>query len=514
VGIQLQALPEADVLQLLRARSWGEGETQRVQGQLAYFKNKNFPPQLLSIILENARSQQSVPDRAKIYASYANALVGLEAEAKASEAWRDAAEVVAQYTLLNTGQGGVGRDHENLMADMGAKKAQGEFTESSFERLQRLYQPTIRGDIDTLEKLESMGLLERDHRWHFSDEAIEEYFAASYINSFVGRRKEWPQLKVWTSSIEKQREFQPILDLVLELWTQDSPPANYAGIPFLWKRYLEHKQHYPARLIYNDREYVYVPGGAFTMGSKPEVTASLCATFSDPDVKLQQLAPESPEHQVQVSDFYISRYPVTNAEYQLFINQTGRDLHAQDDTFSNRYNWDFVTRTFPAGQDNYPVVMVSWRDALAYCESIGGRLPTEAEWEKAARGEDGRQWPWGDWQPDHCNCGQASLDIGPVGGFSPAGDSPYGVSDMAGNVWDWCSSLFRNYPYKAGDGREDLNAGGMRVIRGGAAGPSALKARCAFRQGNKAEDFGFSIGFRVVLTETALVKATPVESNA
>lgn len=141
-----------------------------------------------------------------------------------------------------------------------------------------------------------------------------------------------------------------------------------------------------------------------------------------------------PEKQtLSMEAFLIDKFPVTNLEYKVFIDETRR---------TEPQHWR--KGVWPEGKDNHPVVNVTWEDAAAYAEWAGKRLPTEEEWEKAARGTDGRLWPWGDtFNINKCNtsdCGR--LDTTPVGQYSPEGDSPYGVADMAGNVWEWIGGKY------------------------------------------------------------------------
>lgn len=252
------------------------------------------------------------------------------------------------------------------------------------------------------------------------------------------------------------------------------------------------------RVIFKDKEYIYIPAGPFTMGSNQRMLNEL---IIESKTSMEKFSAESPQHNINLEGYYISRFPVTNAEYFSFIKATDNRIPYRDDEWSQPYNWDPNTRTYPAGKGDYPVVLVSWDDARAYCRWLGVRLPTEAEWEKAGRSADLREWPWGSkWQEGRCNTIESGLDsMTPVGRFSPGGDSPYGVSDMAGNTWEWCGSLLYPYPYNPADGRENLESMGKRVLRGGALGLDRFVARCAFREGTYPGDYGFSIGFRVVL---------------
>jgi formylglycine-generating enzyme required for sulfatase activity len=210
----------------------------------------------------------------------------------------------------------------------------------------------------------------------------------------------------------------------------------------------------PSRIIWepDGKEMILITGGTFTMG---------CDQGNDN---------ERPAHTNAVSAFYIDRYPVTQAEYQQFVQSTEHTIPCYKVEWADQeYNWDPETLSPPGDKLDHPVVMVSWDDAIAYASWAQKRLPTEAEWERTARGPDGLRWPWGnEFQLGRCNT--MELNIGrttAVYRFSPHGDSVEGVADLVGNVWEWTSSLYKPYPYSALDGRESATGTGWRVLRGG-----------------------------------------------
>ncbi len=199
---------------------------------------------------------------------------------------------------------------------------------------------------------------------------------------------------------------------------------------------------------------VFIPGGKFLMGSRGD----------EGKIGFEIGVDEMPQHEVRIHPYYLDRFEVTNEQYLRFIQATGRPVPA-DPKDPEYYAW--VDGRPPAGQEDHPVCYVSWYDADAYCRWADKRLPTEAEWERAARGDDDRAWPWGSrFDPTRCNAMESGFQWStPVGSF-PDGASPYGVMDLCGNVAEWTASWYRAYPgstLKRGAFGEQ-----MRVARGGA----------------------------------------------
>jgi formylglycine-generating enzyme required for sulfatase activity len=213
-------------------------------------------------------------------------------------------------------------------------------------------------------------------------------------------------------------------------------------------------------------DMVIIPAGEFSMGS---------------DSHEQD---ERPAHTVNLPAFAIDRFEVTNDQYLEFITATGQKPPA---------HW--TNGQIPADKGNHPVVFVTWDDAKAYCEWAGKRLPTEAEWEKAARGTDGRDYPWGnEWDPKKANTKDSGIRGTTAVGSFPAGASPYGVMDMAGNVWEWVEDWYKAYPgstYQSGYFGERF-----RVDRGGGWFSEADLARTSNRSSSSHDLANDDVGFR------------------
>jgi len=260
------------------------------------------------------------------------------------------------------------------------------------------------------------------------------------------------------------------------------------------------------------KDMVLIPAGEFLMGS--------------PDG--EGLSNEHPQHQVYLDAYYIDRYEVTNAQFKEFIDATGYVTETEQRgggwvlyrkygvgrrriTWAGGANWSHPKGVIDNMQDikekmDHPVVQVSWNDAVAYAQWAGKRLPTEADWEKVARGTDGRQWPWGNlFNLDiggitiHANINNE--DTVPVGQF-PTDASPYGVCNMAGNVREWvadwyASDYYEQSPHAKPTGPKD---GNFRVLRGGSwANSDNRNMRCAVRVPQAPDYSSHFIGFRCVL---------------
>jgi formylglycine-generating enzyme required for sulfatase activity len=255
------------------------------------------------------------------------------------------------------------------------------------------------------------------------------------------------------------------------------------------------------------------------MGTRPEDVAGLKKKYG----QYGSYDQETPQQELLVAEFRISRYPITNAQFDAFVQADGYKTSAywQEAKAHGYWRPGEVRRRFVKGSDvveewaaapadygepftlaNHPVVGVNWWEALAYTcwlsEQLRAagklpagwqvRLPSEAEWEKAARGEEGRDFPWlGRIDSDRVNYGATGIGATSAVGCFPGGASPYGVEEMSGNVWEWTRSGYEKYPYpaegKALQQREDLAAGVSysRVLRGGSFLDYEDYLRCAAR---------------------------------
>jgi formylglycine-generating enzyme required for sulfatase activity len=206
-----------------------------------------------------------------------------------------------------------------------------------------------------------------------------------------------------------------------------------------------------------------VPEGSVTLGSdQPDDT-------------------EKPLHRVELKAFYMDKHEVTNEDYKQFCDATAHTVPPY-----------WTAKAFPKGLEKHPVVQVSWADATAYARWAGKRLPTEAEWERAAKGPNSYRYAYGNsFDAQKANTGSQKTSA--VASY-PANE--FGLFDMAGNVSEWTSSLYRPYPYSSSDGREDPKAAGARAVRGGNHSSSAQGARCLVRQKELPDHGSPLLGFR------------------
>jgi len=231
-------------------------------------------------------------------------------------------------------------------------------------------------------------------------------------------------------------------------------------------------------------EMVLISGGKFIMGSPKDQ--------GDED--------EVPQHEVFVDAYYIDVHEITNRAYKRFVDATGHRVPYVDAEWAAPYNWK--NGTYPDGRDDYPVVLVSWDDAKAYADYAGERLPTEAEWEKAARGGlAGKSHPWGEGidetAANYHVSDTSKEDLHPVKSYPPNG---FGLYDMAGNAWEWCSDWYdvNAYLRKANQHPQGPEEGVHRVYRGGSWINPAKFQRCGERGRNLPETQSYIIGFRCV----------------
>jgi formylglycine-generating enzyme required for sulfatase activity len=216
---------------------------------------------------------------------------------------------------------------------------------------------------------------------------------------------------------------------------------------------------------------VQIPAGPFTMGSD-----------GGP-------GDETPAHQVDLAAYEIDKFEVTNADFAVFVQVTGHKTNVEQSGGGSTW------KDYTEGREGHPVVKVSWRDAVAYCQWAGKRLPSEAEWEKAARGIEAYTFPWGnEYDPQKANGKDRAIRSTTAVGSFPEGASPYGAMDMAGNVWEWTADWYQGYPGTSW--QTDYFGERFRVLRGGGWFETEDFLRTTVRNGNTEVAASDDIGFR------------------
>jgi len=250
-------------------------------------------------------------------------------------------------------------------------------------------------------------------------------------------------------------------------------------------KYWEKNLQFPGKSFV--QEMVLVPAGEFWLGEDNSVWGKVLPGFLKNKKQKELDCPENvrPKQKLYLNAFYIDRYPVTNLEYKHFEETSG---------YKSAGQWK---KSFTDGKEQMPVVNITWYDAQEYARWSGKRLPSEEEWEKAARGPDGKIWPWGnEWEVNKHNCEESRRGSTTPAGYFPGGASHYGVFDMTGNVWEWTASGYM--PYPGNKCFKDSYSPQIKVIRGGAWNQPSSMCRTFIRRGQSPENWFVDIGFRCV----------------
>jgi formylglycine-generating enzyme len=258
-----------------------------------------------------------------------------------------------------------------------------------------------------------------------------------------------------------------------------------------------------------------IPGATYEMGTDAAAIPRLMEKFNVR--RAEMFDEETPKHPVTVPSFYLDRTEVTNVQFRRFIE---RNPEWQKDRIpaayhNGKYLQQWNGTNYPVGRDNYPVVYVTWYAAAAFCREQGKRLPTEAEWEYAARGGlEGKDFPWGNGLPDktRANFGKSGAN-GAVAVASYQANG-YGLHDMSGNVWEYLADEWGKYPtseqntqaLKLFDDRSFLAVKTRRALRGGSYGGGVVNLRVTYRDSHSPENAGDHVGFRCAMT-------APVQSS-
>lgn len=298
---------------------------------------------------------------------------------------------------------------------------------------------------------------------------------------------------------------------------------NARGLPLIesWEQ-LQGVEKLPPRIVWvkDEKEMALIPAGPFLMGTTEAEARKL-----EGWLKLEYLLAETPQRTVTLPDYYLDVTPVTHAEYARFITDNPEQaIPTGTDPLSRPHVWDEKRRQPPDAVRHHPVVLVNWHDAAAYAQWAGKVLPTEEQWEKGARGSDGRLYPWGNqWNWQWCNSAERhygrdfqkvqewwdwwkpirdaketpGIFTTPVGSYA-AGASPYGLLDMGGNVYEWCDAWYAAYPGSAA--QHDDFGWKYRVVRGGSWYFNRYNVRCASRIGNTPHFRFYDVGFRCAST--------------